>query len=79
VDRRHRRFSWVLEEAPQQTYRAQLNGNAQTVVISAVFGDEHAVRIIEMKMPGELIVRRFAREASVSSILVFRKKANWHP
>jgi len=74
-----RRFRWVFKERPQQANRAKLNSNAQAVVIPAVFGDEGSIRVVEMKMPGELIVRGFAREAAVSSSLIFGKKADGHP
>jgi hypothetical protein len=30
-------------------------------------------------MPGELILRGFAREAAVPLCLIFGKKSNWHP
>lgn len=78
MDGCHRRFSWVFKKRPQQANSAKLNGNAQAVVIPTVFGDEYAVRIIKVEMPGELIVRGFAREAAVPSNLVFGKKADGH-
>ena len=62
-----------------QTNSAKLNSNAQAVVIATVFGDEGAVGIVEMEMPCELIVRGLAREAPVSSSLIFGKKADGHP
>jgi hypothetical protein len=79
ADSRRGRLLGVFEERPQQANSAKLNRNTQAVMISPMFGDEGAVRIIEMEMPVELIVRRLASEASVSPCLILCKKANWHP
>ena len=45
----------VFEEHPEQANRSELDGNAQAVAVAAVFGNEGAVGIVEMKIPNKLV------------------------
>lgn len=62
---RGRRLGRVLQKGAQQAYCAELDRNAKAVMISTVFGYECAVSVVEMKVPGKLILRGFAGEATI--------------
>ena len=70
--------SGVFEEGAQLADGAELHRDAEAIGVAAMLGDERAIGIVEMKVPGELIGGGLARETSVVAGLAIGEKANRH-
>ena len=71
-------FREVLQEDPQKSRCAQLDGEAEPVVVSAVNRNDVPVSIIEIKVTRQLIRRRRSNETAVVPSLLVTKEANRH-
>jgi hypothetical protein len=68
----------IVEESAQQANRAELDRDAEAVVVAAVLADEGPIDVVEMKVAGELIGRGVAGKAPVATGLVVGEKADRH-
>jgi Helix-turn-helix domain of resolvase/Resolvase, N terminal domain len=74
-----RHVDWVAEERAEEPDGAQLQGVAQTVLITAARDDGVEIGVVEVKEARQLLRRRFAGEAPIVLGLFVGKKVNWHP
>lgn len=58
--------------------RAELDRDAQAIVVAAVFGNEGAIGIVEVEMAGELVGGRVARKTPVVAALAVSEEADRH-
>jgi hypothetical protein len=63
----------IGEEGAQKTDTSNLQGNAQTVVITLLFPDKFLVCFIKMKISCQLKLIRFTGESAIFSLLSGQK------
>jgi hypothetical protein len=61
----------VLKKSTQEARRAELDGEAQAVVVAAMGVDQPPVAIIQVEIPGHLVRAEFSGEAAVTVPLLF--------
>jgi hypothetical protein len=61
----------VLKKSTQEARRAELDGEAQTVVVTAMGVDQPPVAIVQVEIPGQLVRAEFSGEAAVTVSLLF--------
>jgi len=71
-------FGWPFEKGAQKPHRSKLNGNAESVMIAAMFSDESAVAVIEMKISVELIGSWVIGAATIILRLPIAEKIDRH-
>ncbi len=68
----------VGQEGAQESHRAELHGEPQTVVVSSVPIDQAPVGVVEMEVATELGGRRLARIAAVAALLLLSQEVDGH-
>jgi hypothetical protein len=60
----------VFEEGAEHADRAKLSCNAEAIVVTAMLADKSTVGIVEVEVPGQLIVARITEKLSVPTCLL---------
>ena len=68
----------VGQERTQESHRAELHGEPETVVVSSVPVDQEPVCVVEMEVATELGCRRLAGVAAVAALLLLRQEVDGH-
>ena len=68
----------IGEEGAQKTDTSNLQGNAQTVVITSAFSDKFLVCFIKVKITCQLKLIRFTGESAIAFSLLSGQKVNGH-
>jgi hypothetical protein len=68
----------VFQKGAQEARRAKLDGEAQPIVISAMGANQSPIAVIEVKIAGQLVRRRFPDEAAVPVPQLFGQETDRH-
>lgn len=68
----------IGEEGPQKTDTSNLQGNAQTVVITSAFSDKFLVCFIKVKISCQLKFIQFTGEFAIAFSLLSGQKVSGH-
>src|SRR5258708_40064646 len=60
----HRNIDRISQKGSQEPERSGLNPKAQTIVVSTALGNEQTIFVVQMKIPSQLLRRRFATIAA---------------
>ena len=78
IDHTSRYIREVLQEGAQEARCAELDGEAQPVVVAAMGADQSPIAVIQVKVAGQLLRRRFSGEAAVPVPLLFGQETDRH-
>ena len=68
----------MFHERAQVAHRPGLEGEAQSIMRTALLCDQPMVGVVQVEIPGEVVGRRRAAVVAVVFALVVREKADWH-
>src|ERR1051326_1161567 len=78
IDHTSRYIREVFQEGAQETRRAELDGEAQPVMVATMAANQSPVAVIQVKVAGQLLRRRFSCEATVPVPLLFGQETDGH-